>query len=252
MQRRALLVHGMFMTGASWALWVKRFEARGIEAVAPSWPGREATPGELRRSPPARLSTLTLAEVVAQFEAEARRLGPDLFIIGHSMGGLVTQLLLGRGLGRGGVAIDSAPPQGVRSLALSHLRANAPVLWPGSAPINPSFEQWKYAFWHTASDADAQVMFDREVVPESRLVGRGPLGPEGRVDFSARRAPLMLIAGELDHIIPPALNRANAARYEQAVAPTELVELPGKTHALCGAPGWEAVADACLDFLSRH
>ena len=246
-----IFVHGMFMTGRSWAPWVERFERAGYSCRAPSWPGRDGKPAELRASPPAVLRELTLSQVVEQFAAEGRACADKPVIVGHSMGGLVAQILHARGLARLAVAIDSAPPLGVRTFAFSHLRANAPVLFPGSSPIVPTVASWKYAFWHTGGDAEVSAAFDEHVVPESRLVGRGPLGAEGAVDFRAARPPLLLVAGELDTIIPASLNRTNAARYDASVAPTDLVEMKRRTHYLCGQPGWEEVADEVLGWLRK-
>ncbi len=250
MAARILFVHGMFLTGRSWSAWADHFGRLGFECVAPSWPGRDGDPEKLRQEPDPRLDTLTLSDVIALYEAEAKR-SEDTILIGHSMGGLVVQSLLSRGVGKLGVAIDSAPPYGVKSFAISHLRANAPVLWPGRSAIVPTLASWRYAFWHTGADEEVARAFEAEVVPESRLVGRGPLGEEGRIDFDAARRPLLMIAGELDKIIPASLNRKNAERYG-AAAPTELIEMPGRTHYLCGQPGWEDVAETCLRFLEKH
>ena len=173
-------------------------------------------------------------------------------LVGHSMGGLVVQLLLAKGLGSVGVAIDSAPPFGVRSFALSHLRSNKSLLWPGSSPIVPSCRDWKYAFRHTGSDHDVRKAYDGEVVPESRRVGRGPLGAHAKIDFTKPRSPLLLVGGELDNIIPASLSRANASRYDASVAPTEYVEMEGRTHYLCGQPGWEDLADVTRQFIEKH
>lgn len=247
-----VFIHGMFMTGRSWAPWVDRFTAAGYRCTAPSWPGRDEEPRKARATPDPRLRSLTLAEVVAQFEAVVRAEPSPPALVGHSMGGLVVQMLLARGLGKVGVAIDSAPPFGVRSFAISHLRSNTALLWPSDAPIVPSVHDWKYAFWHTGSDDEVQRAYDAEVVPESRRVGRAPLGPQATIDFAKPRAPLLLVGGELDHIIPASLNRANAARYDKKVAPTEYVEMRGRTHYLCGQPGWEEVADVTQRFVETH
>lgn len=249
MGAKVLFVHGMFLTGRSWDRWCEHFGRQGYECVAPSWPGRDGERAKLRAEPSPELATLTLSGVIAQFEAEAKK-ADDVILIGHSMGGLVVQSLLARGIGKLGIAIDSAPPYGVKSFAISHLRANAPVLWPGHSAIVPTLASWKYAFWHTGSDEEVTQAFEAEVVPESRLVGRGPLGDEGRIDFDAARPPLLMIAGELDKIIPSSLNRRNAERYG-ASAPTELIEMPGRTHYLCGQPGWEDVAETCLRFIEK-
>jgi pimeloyl-ACP methyl ester carboxylesterase len=249
--RPVLFLHGMFLTGRSWSRWCDRFEARGFRCAAPSWPGHDGEPAALRTQVDPRLASLTLTEVVAGYEARARE-DPQTIVVGHSMGGLIAQILLARGAARCGIAIDSAPPYGVRSFAWSHLRSNAALLWPGHAPIVPTLASWRYAFWHTGAADEVQRAFDAEVVPESRRVGRGPLGKEAAIDFSAKRGPLLMIAGELDHIIPASLNRKNAARYEASAAPTELIEMKGRTHYLCGQPGWEEVADTCLAWIDRQ
>jgi pimeloyl-ACP methyl ester carboxylesterase len=252
MEATVLFIHGMFLTGRSWASWCARFEGAGYHCLAPSWPGRKGEARALREHPDPLLRTLTLTELISRFEAIARAERTPPILIGHSMGGLVVQALLSRGAGCVGVAIDSAPPFGIRSLAFSHLRANAPMLWPGASPIVPTLASWRYAFWHTGGADEVARAFDAEVVPESRLVGKGPLGKEGAVDFSAPRPPLLMIAGELDHIIPASLNRTNAARYHPTLAPTELVQMKGRTHYLCGQPGWEEVADTALAFVGKH
>jgi alpha-beta hydrolase superfamily lysophospholipase len=250
--REILFVHGMFMTGRSWAAWHDRFTARGYVCHAPDWPGRAGNPADLRARPDPALRELTLSGVIAQFESTARACAKPPILIGHSMGGLVVQALLSRGAGSLGIAIDPAPPFGVRSFAFSHLRANLPVLWPSRAPIVPTLSPWKYAFWHTGSDEEVRRAFEAEVVPESRLVGKGPLGPEAKIDFTAKRPPLLMIAGELDTIIPASLVRKAAARYDSANAPTEVAEFTGRTHYLCGQPGWEEVADRCVAFIDAH
>ncbi|MBX3275343.1 MAG: alpha/beta fold hydrolase [Sandaracinaceae bacterium] len=251
-KRRMLFIHGMFLTGRSWAPWVEWFGARGIDAIAPDWPGREGTAAERRASPAPELRALRLRDVVDRFEAIARA-EPELpLLVGHSMGGLVVQLLLARGAGAAGVALSSAPPEGVRSFAWSHLVSNAAVLWPGSAPIEPSIGWWRDAFWHTGAPDDVRAAYDQHVVPESRLVGRGPLGPEAKIDFARPRPPLLFVAAAKDRIIPPALNRANAARYRPDAGVTDFVELPERTHYLVGQPGWEEVAERTLDWLRER
>lgn len=244
-----LLVHGMFLTERSWAPWISFLEARGFAVTAPAWPGRERSAAECRAKPDALLRTLTLTELVSRYEAAARAHATPPILIGHSMGGLIVQLLLQRGVGRMGIVLSSAPPKGVSSNAWSHIRSNAPVLWPSSSPIVPSLAAWKYGFWHTASDAEARAAYDEHVVPESRKVGRGPIGSEAAIDFAKPRAPLLFIAAELDHIIPPALNRDNAARYRPEAGKTELIEVPGRTHYLASQPGWEEIADRCVAWI---
>lgn len=246
--RHVLFVHGMFMTGRTFAPWLRWLEARGLQGHAPSWPGRESAPADARRSPDPALRTLTLTQLVDQYEAAARALPEAPLLIGHSMGGLVVQLLLQRGVGHSGVVLGSAPPTGIKSFAFSHLRSNAAVLWPGSSPIRPSLGWFRYAFFHTASDAELQAAFDEHIVPESRVVGRGPLGPEARVDFEKPRAPLLFLSGAEDRIIPASLNEKNVKAYRPEAGKTAWEVLPGRTHFLANQPGWEELAQRAIDW----
>jgi pimeloyl-ACP methyl ester carboxylesterase len=166
-------------------------------------------------------------------------------LVGHSMGGLLVQLLLQRGLGACGVAIDPAPPKGVFVPSWSFLRSNWPVVSPfaGDAPYLMPFEHWVYTFAHRLPEAEARAAYDAHVVPESRNVARGPTTDVALIDFKKRRAPLLILAGSDDRIVPAALNRKNHACYAGADAITDFHEFAGRTHYLIGAPGWEEVAD---------
>lgn len=249
--RHVLFVHGMFMTGRAFEPWQRWFEARGFTTSSPSWPGRAAPPADARRSPDPVLETLTLTALVDQFEAASRALPEPPLLVGHSMGGLVVQLLLQRGVGAKAVVLGSAPPLGIRSFAWSHLRSNAAVLWPSSAPIVPTLDWFRYAFFHTATADELQRAFEAHIVPESRRVGKGPLGAEAKVDFTKPRAPLLFLSGELDRIIPPSLNEKNAAAYAASAGLTEREVLPGRTHFLMSQPGWEALAERALGWAQR-
>lgn len=246
--RDVLFIHGMFMTGLTFAPWARWFEARGWSAQAPSWPGRDGTPKLSRTAPDPALRTLTLTQLVDRYEGIARALARPPLLVGHSMGGLVVQLLLQRGIGAAGVVLGSAPPHGVRSFAWSHLRANAAILWPSSRPIVPSFSWFRYAFLHTGPEAAAREAFAQHVVPESREVGRGPLRPESAIDFARPRAPLLFISGSRDRIIPPALNQRNAARYRPEAGTTAWEVVPDRTHFLATQDGWEQLAERTLAF----
>ncbi len=248
-----VFVHGMFMTPASWDGWRAWFEARGYETVAPAWPGREKPPAELRADPDPILRELTLPDVVAVYRAELERLGDrPKVLVGHSMGGLVVQLLLAEGLADAGVAIDSAPPKGVSSARWSFLKSNAAVLAPSKAPVNPSLRQFRYAWAHTLPDDEVARIYETYVVPESRRVGKGPTTSAARIDFDHDRPPLLLVAGEEDHIIPASLVRKTAERYAKGPAPTELVAFEGRVHWIVGQDGWEEVAERVEAWLAAR
>ena len=253
-----VFIHGMFMTPRCWEGWVPRFAARGLEGVAPAWPRHEGTVAEQRaRHPDPALGELSLEDVVAHHRALLQGMDRPA-LVGHSMGGLVAQILLGEGLGRCAVALHSAPPKGVVSLKWSFIKSNWGVLNPfakTSEPWMPTFEQFCYGFANGLPEAVQRAAYDEQVVPESRVVGGGPATDAAAIDFSQQRPPLLLIAGEADHMIPASLNRTNHQRYT-AAAPegSEIVleTMPGRTHLTLSQPGWEAVADRVIDWISDH
>jgi len=254
--KTVIFVHGMFMAPASWDGWRKHFEAKGYKTLAPAWPSHEGTPAELRASHPNKqLGALKLEDVLELYRKVIKDQKEKPILIGHSMGGLIVQLLMQEGLGAAGVAIDSAPPKGLISLRWSFLKSNWGVISPfadKSEPILLTQEQFNYAFVHTLSEGEQKAVYDSYVVPESRMVGNGPTTDVAAIDFSKRRLPLLMIAGEQDHIIPPSLNFSNFKKYEDSHSRTEFRMFDGRTHWIAGQKGWEEVADFVIDWLKRN
>ena len=253
--RAVVFVHGMFVTHRCWEGWEKLFASRGYRTLAPAWPEHDP-PVEQQRSshPNPHLGALTLADLVTRHSAMVRDCESPPILIGHSMGGLIVQLLLQQGLGAAGIAIDSAPPKGVISLRWSFLRSNWPAINPFAKigqPINLSFEQFCYAFAHTLPPGEQRAAYDQHVVPESRRVGKGPTTEAARIDFARSRPPLLMIAGSDDHIIPASLNRANHRRYAKSPAVTDFREFPGRTHWIIAQKGWEEVAQHALEWIEK-
>jgi pimeloyl-ACP methyl ester carboxylesterase len=251
-----VFIHGMFMTPTCWSGWVQRFEREGFRTLAPAWPLHDQSPTVLRtKHPDVALGRLTLDEVVDSYTKLIQALPEKPILVGHSMGGLVVQLLLERGLGAAGVAIDSAPPKGVISLKWSFLKSNWPVISPFAhkdQPYFPTLDEFAYAWAHSLPADEVRAAYDREVVPESRRVGNGPTSAAARVDFGARRAPLLFIAGGGDHIIPASLNWSNFKKYEDSAGVTEYREYPGRTHYTLEQPGWEEVADFVVEWVKKN
>lgn len=248
-----VFIHGMFMTPLCWEHWVERYSVKGYTCLAPAWPERDKPVETLRNDhPDSELSKLRLTDVVDHIDKFIRTLDEKPVLIGHSMGGLVVQLLLQRDLAAAGVAIDPAPPQGVFTLKWSFIRANLPAIDPFllNHPVLMTFKQFQYAFVNTLPEEEQRDAYDRYVVPESRRVPTQSLGPAGRVDFQRPHPPLLITAGERDHIIPPSLNRTNYERYSGA-STVAFKEFPGRDHFLIGEPGWEEVADYCLEWLEK-
>jgi alpha-beta hydrolase superfamily lysophospholipase len=253
MKKTIVFIHGMYMTPLCWENWMPFFQARGYDCLALAWPGRETTVEDLRaRHPDPALGRLTLRAVLENLGAAIQKLKEKPVLVGHSMGGLVVHLLLQRDLASAGVAIDSAPPQGVFTAQWSFLKSNFPhinPLAPQGQPIAMSFERFQYAFVNGLPLEVQRDAYDRYVVPESRRVPAQSLGKTAYVDFGRPHAPLFLIAGSADHIIPAGLNHSNYQRYQRSSSPVEFREFPGRTHFTIGQPGWEQVAEAVAAWL---
>lgn len=250
-----VFVHGLYLTPRSWESWIQRYQVRGYRAIAPSWPGMEAEV-EALRADPAPIASQRVETIVDHLERIVGELPTVPILMGHSFGGAFVQVLLDRGVGAAGVVIDSAPTRGVLDIPLSTVRATLPLLrnpFRRMAAIMPSEAQFHNAFTNTLSVTDAKPYYDRYAVPGSRnvlltgaLMNLDRTTPL-RVDYSKPdRAPLLFISGSADQVVPPGVNRHNARRYTTGTV--ELKAFRDRPHLTCAVPGWEAVADAALDW----
>ncbi|PFG41516.1 alpha-beta hydrolase superfamily lysophospholipase [Isoptericola jiangsuensis] len=257
-----VLVHGLWMTPRSWEGWVAHYESKGFTVVTPPYPGFEIEVEALRENPQV-IADLTVPETVDHLAGVIEALDRPPIIMGHSFGGTLTQLLLARGLGAAGVVIDSAPTEGVRVNPVSQARSLFPALKnPANRHRAVGFtpEEFHYAFTNTLSAEESRAVWDRYAIAapgfwvwEYGLFANFKPGHQDTwVDYAAPRAPLLFIAGELDHIMPPAVNRSNAKHWERSPSLTEYRELAGRDHWTCAAPGWEEVADLALEWALEH
>ena len=256
-----ILIHGMWMTPRSWDNWIDHYTDRGYRAIGPGWPGIDKEPEEIRRDP-SPLKGLGIEECVEHYDQIIRGLDRPPIIIGHSFGGLFTQLLLDRGLGAAGVAIGTGPPKGVIVLPPSTLRAAVPALKNpfnrnGLAPLSPKQFQWRFTNTLTREESDA--IYREQYIPgtnraffQAAFANLAPNSP-AKVTFSnPSRPPLLLIVGGDDHISPPALNKTLLKLQRRAPSATESKEYPGRTHLTAGMDGWEEVADYALNWALEH
>ncbi len=249
-----VFVHGMYMTPLCWEQWIGHFQARGYHCVAPAWPGRDKPVAALRKNhPDPQLGQLTFRAVLAHLANILQALDEKPILVGHSMGGLMVQLLLQRDLAAAAVAIDSAPPQGVFTTRWSFLKSNWPhinPLAPQSQPIQMSFERFQYTFVNTLPLEEQRAAYEKYVVPESRRVPAESLTAAARIDFERQHPPLLLIAGSDDHIIPASLNKSNYDKYRRSASITDFKEFAGRTHFIIGQKNWEEVAGYIASWLN--
>ncbi len=255
-----VFVHGLWLLADSWARWAELFEQAGYAAVLPGWPDDPETVAEAREHPRA-LAGKTVGQVLAHLDEVLGRLERKPALVGHSFGGLLVQMLAGQGLAEVTVAIDPAPFRGVLALPISALRAAAPVL---ANPLNRtravslSYRQFRFAFANAVSEQEARELHDKFAIPapgaplfQAAFANLNPW-TELRPDCeNAARGPLLITAGESDHIVPPAVSRGAYKRQSHNDGVTELVELQGRGHALTIDSGWREVADTALEFTKR-
>lgn len=252
-----VLIHGQWVTQSSWEKFKGYFESRGHKVIASPWPGINKDVVGMRRDP-SSLNGIGIEDLVAHYTTIIRGLSEPPIIMGHSFGGLITQLLIDKGFGAAGVAIDSVPPKGILVLPLSTYLALTPVF------LHPStfkktfiftFEKWWKVFARTLSETEARGEFEREVIPApGRAIFQAALSnvtPNSTATINFRnnaRAPLLFIGGEKDVLMPAALNRKNFRKYTASSAITEYQEFPGRSHYIIAEKGWEEVAQYALDW----
>jgi pimeloyl-ACP methyl ester carboxylesterase len=252
-----VFVHGLWLTPLSWEYWAHHYTERGYSVYAPSWPGMERDIRSLRREPDG-YANVGIRQIVDRYEKLVLELESPPILIGHCFGGLVVQELLDRGLGACGVAIASAPIKGIWTFPYSTMRVVTPQLInPRNnrrcVPLTPS--QFHYAFMNDATREDSFHVFQRYAVPgpdhvlfQAELANFNPFAETAVNVMRNNRAPLLMIAGSNDHLIPPAIVKANVRRYRHSAATTEYKEFPDRTHFIIGQAGWEEVANYALDW----
>lgn len=252
-----LFVHGNFVNYQCWDKWVKRYEAKGYNCIAAAYPLRDKSVQELRKiHPDPKLGQLTITQVIDHLVKIINKLDEPPIIIGHSFGGMLTQVLVNKGLGAAAAAIDSVPPQGVLTSKLSFFRS----LWPVINPLNPAgrpwlmpFKHFQFTFTNGMTLQEQHDAYDAYVVPESVRLARGGLSSAAHIDFKKSHAPLLLIGGEIDNIMPAALNKNNFRHYSSSPSVTEYKEFPGRNHfTVISGKGWEEVADFVIGWAEKQ
>jgi non-heme chloroperoxidase len=255
-----VFIHGLWLLPSSWDRWATVFEEAGYTALTPGWPDDPETVEEANANPEV-FAHKTVGQVADHFADVIGALNKKPAVVGHSFGGLLTQIIAGRGLSAAAVAIDPAPFRGVLPLPISALKSASPVL---SNPANRNravpltYEQFRFGFANAVSEEEAKQLYDAYAVPAPGAplfqAATANLNPwtEAKVNSkSPDRGPLLIISGEKDNTVPWAIANASYKKQKRNEAVTEITEMPNRGHALTIDSGWREVADTALAFVKR-
>jgi pimeloyl-ACP methyl ester carboxylesterase len=255
-----VFVHGLWLLPSSWDRWASAFEDAGYTALAPGWPDDPETVEEANANPEV-FAHKTVGQVADHYADVIGQLERKPAVIGHSFGGLLAQMLAGRGLSVATVAIDAATFRGVLALPISALKSARPVI---GNPANHhravplTYEQFRFGFANAVSEDEAHELYETYAVPASGTplfqVATANVNPwtEAKVDTkNPDRGPLLLISGEKDNTAPGAMAEGTFKKQQRNAGVTEIIELPNRGHALVIDSGWREVADTALAFVKR-
>jgi pimeloyl-ACP methyl ester carboxylesterase len=255
-----VFIHGLWMHSSSWKPWMDFFSQHGYECMNPGWPGDGATVEESRANKKA-IADHGIKEVADGYAKVIAALPSKPILIGHSFGGLMVQILLGRGIAAAGIAIDPAPIKGVWQLPFSALKASFPVLgnpFNLTRSVTLTHTQFRYAFTNAITEEESKEIYDRLTVPSPARplfqVAFATLNPgaQNKVNTSNNtRGPLLITSGDKDHIVPPVLCKATFNKYKRSSAITELKTFTNRGHSLASDRGWTEIADYSLKWLKE-
>jgi pimeloyl-ACP methyl ester carboxylesterase len=259
-QTPVVFIHGLWLLPSSWDRWAAVFEEAGYAALTPGWPDDPNTVEEANAHPEV-FAHKTVGQVADHFAGVVGELTRKPAVIGHSFGGLLTQIVAGRGLAAASVAIDPAPFRGVLPLPISSLKSASPVL---GNPANRNravpltYDQFHYAFANAVSEDEAKELYESFAVPASGAplfqAATANLNPwtEAKVNTkNPDRGPLLIIDGEKDHVVPWAIANASYKKQKRNKGVTEIAKIPNRGHSLTIDSGWREVADTALAFVKR-
>ena len=255
-----VFIHGLWLLPSSWDRWRAVFEEAGFTTLAPGWPDDPDTVEEAKAHPEV-FAHKTVGQVADHFEDVIGKLTKRPALIGHSFGGLLAQILAGRGVADATVAIDPAPFRGVLPLPISALKSAAPVI---GNPANRgravplTYEQFRFAFANAVSEDEAKELYNTFAVPASGAplfqAATANLNPWTEAKVKSKnpdRGPLLIISGEKDHTVPWAIANASYKKQKRNKGVTEIVKIPDRGHSLTIDHGWREVADTALAFVQR-
>jgi pimeloyl-ACP methyl ester carboxylesterase len=253
-----VFITGAFVTHRGWDNWKAYFESKGYRTVAPPWPFKEGEPNELRAKHPLGnpgLASLKLSELIDSYIDAVGSMPEKPIAIGHSLGGMMAQIILNRGLIEAAVAIHPAPPLGIIPYEYSFLKGGGKSLGIFTSTMKTymmSFPDFQYAFVNGMDHDAQQAAYGMNAIPESKTVTRGGLTKQAAVDWKKPHGPLLITSGSEDNIIPASMNFRNFKKYPQNNGSiTSYKEFPGRNHYVLGQSTWKEDADYILDWIEK-
>jgi pimeloyl-ACP methyl ester carboxylesterase len=252
--KTVVFITGAFFSNSVWDDWRNYFEKQGYITIAPSWPYKDAPTAVLRsRHPDSAIASVDLKQVVGHYTEILKNLPEQTILIGHSAGGLITQLLLQEDLAVAGIVIHSIPPQNLLKFNLSFFKslwASFGFFTSGKKSFLMSFTEWQNVFANGMPLSLQKSGYEQFLVPESRKLCRDLFTNVAKVDFKRTHVPLLFISATDDQFVPASLSYSNYKHYEQNDSITDYKEFVGKNHLVLIQPGWEHEAEFVLNWIS--
>jgi pimeloyl-ACP methyl ester carboxylesterase len=251
-----VFITGAFVSNSCWDEWKTYFESKGYTTIAPAWPFKNGTAAELRARRPndTALAALTLAQLLDYYTEIIKKCKEKPILIGHSLGGMMTQILVNRDLAAAGIAIHPAPTKGILPYEFSSLKSLRKAFGYFTSKKKTymmSFKTWQYAFTNGMSLEEQKASYEKLTIPESKTVARKGISKQAKVDYKKAHAPLLITSGSKDHILPAHLNKRNFKKYKQNGSITEYKEFEGRNHFVLALPTWKEDADYILEWLRK-
>ena len=250
-----VFVTGAFLGNNCWDEWISYFESVGYKCIAPAWPFKNASPEELRnRHPDAAIASNTINTITNYFASIIQRMPEKPILIGHSVGGLVVQLLLQRGMASAGVGIHSFPTAGISRFRFSFFKE----WWPAMGFFSPvtqtymmTFRKWRNAVANDIEGEDQKQFFYKYATPESKLLVRELFGRITKIDLKKPHAPLLLLSGSQDKMIPTFLNQINYESYRDSFSIRDHKKFDSHGHLVFDSPFWKEEAEYVFNWLQQ-
>ena len=248
-----VFITGTFISNDCWDEWIDYFESEGYKCLAPAWPHKNASSEELRNRPAEDpVASNTITSLTDHFAAIIIGLPEKPILVGHSLGGLLVQLLLQRELGVAGVAIHSFPPKGVNRYWFSFLKA----IWETMMLFSSSkqtylmpFNKWRHAIANGTDYEQQKELYYLYAIPESKKIIREAFSCVAKIDFDKVHVPLLLTSGGSDKLIPASLNYRNYKKYATGNSITDYIEFKAHTHLVFRVARWREESECVLHWL---